>query len=334
MTSPTTPSRNWVRTKTDWVKIKGICPACNHNGWCTRSVDGTVIKCMRAESSRPCKQQDGTTAWLHYASAVGGVLAPAKPEKATPKLKQSEITAMLKQFDTSLSPKRLSTLSNQLGVSEKALKAFGVGYAIEYGCYSFPMFDGQRKPIGIHLRRAVPIPNGKNKFSVKGSENGLFIPADYESFEIPPVFNTDPYPLLLLVPEGVSDAMAARDMGFRSIGRPSNIGGAHFIRRLLLSGGHKQDVVVIADQDEPKKLPNGTFFFPGIQGALQLCEQLIDVCGRLQFMYPPPGVKDLREMLNAGRQGETKTSLVDRKWLEAAKRVCAKRCQEGPRPAA
>ena len=318
------------------------CPACGNGHWCTRTKDGEVVKCQRRESARPIKQKDGSVAWLHLA---GDLAAPPVGKRQVVKaerdrLKPKELEILLKQHRTAVNPQRLEKFAAEMGVSVRALKAYGVGWDADLAAWSFPMFDGSLKPCGIRLRLTSPRPDGKNKMSVVGSRNGLFVPAGYDVPRIPAELSDDADPLLLLTPEGPTDCCAAFDLGFRAIGRPSASGGAPMLRELLAAGA-RQEVVVVADNDDAKYLPDGTPRWPGIEGAVALCHEILPVCGSLRFLLPPKGVKDVRQWV---RDGCTSLVLayrlkelypVTEDWLRKAKaRLMQKRLMERRAPAA
>lgn len=283
-------------TKRHWLPVKGECPACGHRGWCTCSEDGEVVKCTRATSQRPVKQVDGTTAYLHLmAELPAGSKVIGLPKKQQAKqLTRPECEGLQKQFATALRPAKLTALSDALGVSERSLKAYGVGWAGEYGAYSFPMFDGAWKPCGFRLRAA----DGR-KLAIPGSRNGLFIPSTLDMSPVSDAIGDDPAPLLLCTPEGPTDCCAAMDVGFRAVGRPSCCGGADDLA-IFLSEHPKQDVVMLAENDGPIYLRDGTPMWPGIEGAIATCAKILPHCGRLRFWLPPAGTKDLRQWVKDG----------------------------------
>jgi len=277
-----------------WCEIKGECPACGHKGgWCTASADGLIIKCMRAISDRPIKQKDGSIAYLH-SSAKTGKADKLKAKAQRARLTKSEIASILKSHKTAVNPQRLTKFATSLGVSVKALKAYGVGWDTERGAWSFPMYDGKRNIIGIHLRDGA----GK-KWCVPGSQLGLFIPGDYDPKPIPAEVSDDPMPWLLMLPEGLTDAMTAYDFGLMAVGRPSNKAGSGYAKELLHELP-KQIVIVVADNDRTKYMPNGTPYWPGIEGAVELAEAILPEAGKAKFMLTPKPDKDLREWKNKG----------------------------------
>lgn len=230
----------------------------------------------------------------------------------TPRLSVNELKLMIKQHRSALSPQRLESLSAELGVGIDSLKRLRVGYDVETGFFSFPMVGADEVPIGIRLR--VPdgqVKNGRRYLCVPGSRNGLFIPEGYEVEPVPEELAENAYPLLLLMPEGPTDVAAALDMGFRAIGRPSNIGGADLIHKLL-ARSPKQDVVIVADRDSTKYLQDGTPFWPGWEGALSLAKQIQPSCGTLRIIKPPHKTKDLRQWMKDGGRAEMIDSLIGR----------------------
>ena len=136
--------------------------------------------------------------------------------------------------------------------------------------------------------------------------DGLLIPTDYDPQPVPYLGNRsqlaahadEPY-LLIASPEGPTDTAACLDYGFMAIGRPNNRCGDIHLHNLLKASA-PQDVIVIADADEPTYSREGVPSWPGWEGAVAVCETIAPACGRLRFCYPPSGVKDMRD---AKRQG-------------------------------
>jgi hypothetical protein len=294
---PTIARTRWVETS---EKCK--CPACGHARLCSVSEDGAYAICRRGvESRRPVKQKDGQQAYLHVVRECAGPSPAAgsigKAKKKAPKLTPPELKNLIKQHQSALSPDRLKRYADRLGVSERALKEFGIGFDWVSHAASFPMYGGDLKPVGIRLRT-----DEGRKLCVPGTCNGLFIPQRIMSeglFALPEGLCNDRSPLLLLLPEGPTDSAAAFDLGFRAIGRPSNSGGAHEVCRLL-SAAPKQDVVILADRDATKYMSDGTPFWPGLEGALALADLISPVCAALRVVKPPNNAKDIRKWFNDG----------------------------------
>lgn len=336
---------NPTHPKTEWREIRGKCPACGHRRFCTTSADGSVVLCRRNPAGKPVQQKDTTTAWLFNSGEMGGAPAlPGKPKAETKKLTTAEVTAKLKQFRTAVNPQRLERLSKSLGLTVYSLKAYGIGWDDVTGAWSFPMYDGttdskgRPKPCGIRLRR-----DDGRKLCVVGSRNGLFLPADFVDScrPIPEEILSSPdnsAPLLLLLPEGPTDAAAALDLGFRAIGRPNNNGGADQLERLL-TRCPPQEVAIVGDRDEPKYLPNGIPQWPGIEGALTIAKAVWKLCRPCRYMLPPDGYKDIRDWLKVGTPGAMLAAVmtapvVNADWIKRAEMKLDKNREAGRRPTA
>lgn len=323
--------------KTKWCRIRGACPCCGRRRYCTASEDGAVIKCMRKPSSKPVTHKDGSIAYIHENKSNGSRAVSLERHAEVKKLTTAQLVALLKQNATAVNPEKLVKFAESMKLSVRSLKAYGVGWDSNTGAWSFPMYDGsldgkgRLKPCGIRLRI-----NDKVKLSVLGSSNGLFVANDMleTATPIPDCIDvSSPEPLLLLLPEGPTDAAAARDMGFRAIGRPSNSGGVDAIQKIL-TAMPQQEIILVADRDEAKYLPDGTPFWPGIEGALSIASRIVDACKVLRYMMPPDGFKDLRAWLPTAKVGDlliatAKAPIVDRIWIAAAeKRLIQKRLEE------
>lgn len=288
------------------------CPICERFDWCTISDDGKLAKCMRVESKREIKQTDGQPAWLH---PIGDSDEYRKLPSSAPmqRLKIGEVQSLYNQFAKKLTMGKLSSASKSLGVSGDSLKAFRIGFCDNPPSFSFPMFDGNGIACGIRLRKEC----GK-KLCIPGSRNGLFISSDAIHGAI-------------LLPEGPTDAAAARDYGYFAIGRPSNSGGGEQLVALLKSS-QPQDVIIVADNDSAKWRPDGKPFWPGIEGALRICEQILPYCRSLKFIMPPDGAKDIRAWKGSREKLRTaidSSPVVSGKWISRAwKRIEIKRCDE------
>jgi DNA primase len=128
--------------------------------------------------------------------------------------------------------------------------------------------------LGIRLRR----PDG-GKFAVKGSKDGLFLPAMDGSEPDGP----------LLICEGPTDTAALLDMGFGNVvGRPSCTGGTRLLVQLVRRR-LRPEVVIVADGDGP-----------GRRGADSLASVLVVYAPAVRVIQPPGAIKDARAWLLAG----------------------------------
>lgn len=108
-----------------------------------------------------------------------------------------------------------------------------------------------------------------------------------------------PSELPIVLVEGMTDAAAARDLGFESVGRPSNLAGLTYLKQLV-KGRH----CFIVGENDIKA--DGRH--PGKEGVEAVFETLKNVCKLTKF-FPPQGVKDLREWKN--EHGLTKETLIE-----------------------
>lgn len=94
----------------------------------------------------------------------------------------------------------------------------------------------------------------------------------------------------VIIVEGLTDAVAARDLGFVAVGRPSNLAGLGYLRDLVRG----RRVWIIGEND---RKANGDW--PGRTGMEATFESLKDSSRAVKFM-PPEEFKDLRQWKNQG----------------------------------
>jgi len=158
-----------------------------------------------------------------------------------------------------------------------ALERLQPSYDAANRAFAFPMRDGVGAVTGIRLRDG-----GGHKWAVRGGCDGLF----YD-----PAMESAPE---LAVCEGPTDTAAALTLGLDAAGRPSCLSGADTLKALVRRLGCRR-VTVIADHDGAKRRPDGSAWFPGVQGARSLASAL----GRMTRIVVPPA-KDLRDWLIDG----------------------------------
>ena len=121
-----------------------------------------------------------------------------------------------------------------LGVDTDCLKAIGCAWS-SLNAWAFPMRDQNENVIGIRLRN-----DQGDKWAVKGSKSGLFIPGEYSWF---------PDGICYLV-EGPTDLAAAMTIGLRAFGRAACLGQEtmilDYIRRNRI-----ERLVIVTDNDDP-----------------------------------------------------------------------------------
>lgn len=167
--------------------------------------------------------------------------------------------------------------------------------------WHIPERDEHGAQIGIHRRLDQPmIRDGKrvNKLVKSGSKRGLTM-----AWPLPDGAGADlSEPLMIL--EGQTDVACAMDHGFTAIGRPGAALGADLLVKLLKrigkQQGHRPYVVIMAENDE-----SGA----GATGAERLADKLTPYCASIRIVFPPEGVKDLREWIT-GPAGADRVEIV------------------------
>jgi hypothetical protein len=265
-----------------WVRVtrKSPCPVCGKPDYCGVSEDRSLVHCMRVESNRPCRSAK-IGGWFHQLDEPVKYLPLSRPEPK--KVAQKDFVPLAEKCRCALLalPDGIRGLSQELGLSVEYLEAAEAGWSIEYGGYTFPMFDGHRHIIGLQLRT----PHGKR--SVPGSHGGLFWPKGVSAR------GKD----LLLLPEGATSCGACFDLGYGAIGRFNCEARIDLLQELLAQG--RRDVVIVADHDEPHYRPDGSVYYPGQEGAAKVAHEVRPLCKTLKIVKCP-SCKDMRDWLHAG----------------------------------
>lgn len=261
------------------VSKSNPCPICKKSDWCLYAEDGSAAICQRIEqgSVKECRsKKDGDTVGYLHILIDRPKNQHCRPQRSFTVRQDNkpvkDFTALQQQYSRQITRKQLDDLSQQLGVSRQSLKRLFVGW--DGKAYTFPMSNEKQKIIGIRRR----FPDG-DKVTTKGSKTGLFIPAGLSTER-------------LLIAEGPTDAAAALDLGFDTIGRPNCNSKVNMTARFA-KGRH---VVIVADNDPPKE--DGRQ--PGKDGAEKLARELLLHCLSVKIIYPPNKIKDLRQWLRTG----------------------------------
>ena len=101
------------------------------------------------------------------------------------------------------------------------------------------------------------------------------------------------FPILVL--EGASDVLAAMDLGFVAVGRPSAEGGTSILANMPL---YKKEVWIIGENDSGAG-------YSGMERAFATIQQATN---RVTMFQPPEGIKDLRDWKD---KGLTQTALFE-----------------------
>jgi hypothetical protein len=266
------------------VNRKHPCVICKRGDWCGYSADGELVICMRVDSEQPA--QNG--GWVHRLKDPLPYVAPVTPARVEP---APDLEALWCGWESNQAHD-LDELGVKLWVDTDALRGIGCTWAAPHDAWAIKMKDTTGKMIGIRLRN-----ERGEKWAIKGSRAGLFLPDFYLFTWIDPFF----------ILEGPTDLAAALSIGLYSIGRPSCRGQEQMIVQLIRERQLKR-VVIVSDNDGP-----------GLDGARHLQSVLpVPSC-----LWTPP-VKDLREfVLAGGRLGDVTTAIGDLVWTPAAVRACA-----------
>ncbi len=273
-----------------WNRVtkQNPCPICKlPDKACSVAQDGSVACCMRVPSDWECKGNMG--GWIHkldpdLIKRIGNVF------RRTPKKKPLPPKYWAKLVDDSLETAglepRAKVLGLQLGLSMSSLNRLLVGWLPQpYSAWTFPMWDGRGRMIGIRLRSL----NGQ-KWCVPGSFNGIFHPLRVAN-------NGD---TLLMICEGPTDCAALLDLGFDAIGRPNNLGGVNQLTDFLRAG--RRQVVIVADNDANNDST--------MVGAIKLAGAIQPLTTHVSILRTPSGYKDIRQWYNGGGTHEQLRSLI------------------------
>jgi hypothetical protein len=285
------------------VSRRRPCPICQRIKFClverATQDDPDRVLCTKIESPR----RWGEAGWLHVlrqgagrpSNSVRAVCIPVSPAKF------SGITA---RFEGAMTDERLQRLAAGLGLTSGSLRRLGAGAAIgadlemlgtpckSAGCWTFPMRNAGGTVIGVRLRT----PDGF-KYAIRGSRQGLFIPADLGA------------PPQLLIAEGPTDTAALLDLGFAAIGRPCCTGGTRHVVELVRRI-NPTSIVIVADADEF-----------GLKGAADLALALAAYTRDVRLIRPPDGIKDARAWKNT----TTNADVVARQITQAIEAAVPRR---------
>ncbi len=264
------------------------CPVCGRGDWCGISQDGAVCVCMRvAEGARKTAANGG------YVHVLGhGAMRPLRPRTVTLRMRQpTSDPARARAWAESAAtcraaacPAEVARLAAALGLTPESLQQLQVGWSSYHRAWTFPMVDHESHVLGIRLR----FRDGGKK-SMFGGHEGLFIPDGLTCAE------------LLLIAEGPTDTAALWDLGFSAIGRPCCTGGTKLIVTLF-KARRPSAAVIVADNDANQA---------GRRGAEALATVLAPYCPSVRIVYPPDGIKDIRQWRIAGLTARQFDAVVD-----------------------
>lgn len=245
------------------------CPICDKPDWCSISDKGVV--CMRVESKHPTKNGG----WFHPNDAASRheYIKPEPKPRYVP-----DFGSMLAHWNRGTT-NQLDTLAEQLQLEVSAIRELGTVYADVHQAYAFPMCFPDGRYVGIRLRNF-----GGEKWAVKGSKAGLFIPWSLlDRLDSREVF----------ICEGPTDTIAAIQLGYFAIGRHACRGQEDLVVQIIRDGGVRH-AYVLYDNDDP-----------GERGADTLCKMI--PCAVTKVVPP---AKDLRQFVAEGGSKELLIYLI------------------------
>jgi hypothetical protein len=230
---------------------------------------------MRVESEKPTRNGG----WLHR---LRDPLPYVPPPATRPPSQPPNLRALWRRWEMATDYQLLDGLAMSLGVNTDSLQAIGCGW--NGRAWAFPMRDEKRELIGIRLRDS----HG-NKWAVKGSHQGLFIPATTTVSDSP-----------LFIVEGPTDLAAAHTLGLDAIGRPACLGQESMIVAFIRRAQVKR-VVIVSDNDQPDR--------HGIRAGIRGAQKLQSCLPVANCIWVPP-TKDIRGFLLAGADKQLVDNLV------------------------
>jgi hypothetical protein len=205
---------------------------------------------------------------------------PIEPITASPEPVQSEsdrkyLALAADVYRRNLSDDGRAYLAGLLNVSTGSLERLRVGWCPSQQMTTWPMLNADGIIVGIRLRGPV----SKDKSSVKGGLGGLF----YDPIAMASIEHGE----RVWITEGASDTAAGLTLGLHTAGVPSASGACDMVESL----GHRLrpcEWVIVGDNDKA-----------GTEGVLKLRTELA-IVAPVRVIYPPEGIKDLREWLGLG----------------------------------
>ena len=272
------------------------CPICHKADWCGFTDDGAV-RCMRIHEEVDgwrVRSRDGEGGGTFRPFGELPTIKDYYPVK--PKPPAINWDSSVRKMYLAMTQEMKNELSDTLGVSPEVIRILGVGWCEPARAFSFPMYNGKGKIIGIRLRNR----QGK-KLAIRGSRAGVFCAANKSILSK----ERDDEPIVVC--EGPTDVMAIIELGFWGLGRPSCSGGSRYVREMC--GGHR--VVLLSDADGP-----------GREGAARLANELVTICPSVKVIEPLFG-KDAREWKASGvnRQEVELVYRNTREWSDETTQV-------------
>lgn len=213
---------------------------------------------------------------------------PAKPKKPDTTVTRDLYFAHSPKIIDEGERKDLRILEERLGLPGWAFQHFDTrrcdGFD-GYAAFGYPEYDAAGKLTSFVVR-------SKDGSKRAYGPRGVNYPDDFAAL---------PGPIYL--PEGWTDAVALRAMGFASISRPASSAGQEIIAKLLQ--GEAREPIVLGEND---RKADGTW--PGREGAVKLASYLSQALGRpIRIAFPGQGKKDVRAWFNDWYRPDLESSL-------------------------
>lgn len=251
-----------------WIRVNKAhpCTVCKKNHWCSYSVDGKLVYCMRIESDHPAKGGG----WIHKLG--NEPIAYIEPEKKIIPVSPVEILRMIEGWMKGTTLTQYDLLAASLGcVTTLALKNLSAVWAQGHKAWAFPMKNGRGQVVGIRFRAM-----NASKWTLRGTHSGLFL--HYQPRRVP----------IVMICEGATDAAAASIFPCEIVGRPACLGCEDMIIEYV-TRNHYRRAIIVGDNDSESSN------YAGQRGAHKLSEMLTIP----NVVWIPP-VKDVREFINRG----------------------------------
>lgn len=266
----------------DWLRCtkRRPCAVCSKTDWCGYTADGIIARCMRVESPHP-----SNGGWIHR---LKDEPQPVVIRRKPPAIQRRSFAREVAAWRDATTPAMLDEYAAHLGVSADILDAMTTCYAAPFSAWAFPMWTPSGVICGVRLR------NEERKWAVTGSREGLFWP-----------FAEPPEDGIAYVAEGPTDTASLASIGLWTVGRASCTAGVDHLRELTQKLAIKR-IVIVGDNDEAKVRPDGSYWYPGKEGAFSLAASL-----GLPYKVVMPPSKDIRRWLQGGATRAMFDLLVD-----------------------
>ena len=307
---------NWYRS---WPRLKQRdCPICQKSQ-CWRSPDGKEYVCLRGSMStngflcvrkashfgmyfinsqrrqqiiddyRYEQEQDTKNAFRRMIQpALARPDVAIAPAQKVQRKQHKDFQSLHDQYHQD-AQEHLDKLADNLGLPVDVLRQMECGYQSSYG--RDVMTISERNEFGKITAIIKRSTDGK-RWTENDSHRGLTY---CEQWDVGG-------PILL--PEGITDTLAAVAYGWPSLGRPSTNSGQDIVALMLKDIPKDRQIIIVGDND-PRPNAEGEIEIPGRTGAEDSAQKIANIlCRNVILAFPPKPYKDIRECWNAGVSAE------------------------------